>query len=87
MTQTRPPAVVDGEVIARLPTRPEIKLANIEDVRREMAKVYRDARYNKLDTQDASRFVYMLTQIAKMHEAHELVKRLEALEGQANERS
>lgn len=85
MTQTKTPAVVEGEVITRLPTRPEIKLANIEDVRREMAKVYRDARYNKLDTQDASRFVYMLTQIAKMHETAELVKRLEALEGKVNE--
>jgi hypothetical protein len=48
-----------------IPT-PPLKLATIEDCRREMARVYRDARSGATDTQDASRLVYILTSIAKM---------------------
>lgn len=73
--------VIVGEIIPRASTPLKIRLSTLEDVRLEMAKVYRDARQNRLDSQDASRLVYMLTQIAKMHETTELVKRLEALEG------
>lgn len=52
----------------------------MEAVRREMARVYRDMRGRKIDTQDGTRLVYALTQIAKLHEAVELVRRLERIE-------
>ncbi|MCC8995966.1 MAG: hypothetical protein LM517_02660 [Nitrosomonas sp.] len=76
--------IIEGEVLQALPT-PQIRLATIEDCRREMARVYRDARTLRIDSQDASRFVYMLTQIAKMHEINDLVKRLEALENKQDD--
>ncbi|MFZ2541125.1 MAG: hypothetical protein WAW75_05045 [Gallionella sp.] len=76
----KPPVVHDGQVLRAIPT-PQLKLATIEDCRREMARVYRDARSATTDTADASRLVYMLTAIAKMIEVGQLEQRLIALEG------
>lgn len=76
---TKPPNVLEEQVLTVIPT-PQLKLATIEDCRREMARVYRDARSAKTDTADASRLVYMLTSIAKMIEIGQLEKRLTALE-------
>lgn len=73
------PVIHEGRVLSAIPT-PQIKLATIEDCRREMAKVYRDARTANTDTADASRLVYMLTSIAKMIEIGQLEQRLNALE-------
>lgn len=73
------PVVHEGQLLKAVPT-PQLKLATIEDCRREMARVYRDARYAKTDTADASRLVYMLATIAKMIEIGELEQRLTALE-------
>ena len=73
------PATIDGVSLRVLPT-PQLKLATIEDCRREMARVYRDARQATTDTADASRLVYMLTSIAKMIEIGQLEQRLNALE-------
>lgn len=75
----KPPVVHEGQVLRAVPT-PQLKLATIEDCRREMARVYRDARYATTDTADASRLVYMLTSIAKMIEIGQLEQRLNALE-------
>ena len=77
------PIVHEGQVLSVIPT-PTLKLATIDDVRREMAKVYRDARTGKADTSDASRLVYMLTSIAKMIELGQLEQRLCILEGKQN---
>lgn len=76
---TKPPVVHEGQVLRAIPT-PQLKLATIEDCRREMARVYRDARTGKAETADASRLVYMLTSIAKMIEVGQLEERLNALE-------
>ena len=76
---TNPPVVHEGQVLRAIPT-PQLKLATIEDCRREMARVYRDARSATTDTADASRLVYMLTSIAKMIEIGQLEQRLIALE-------
>jgi hypothetical protein len=59
---------------------PRINLATSDDVRREMAKVYRESRGGKIATSEATRLVYMLTQILKAHEAHVLEQKLLALE-------
>lgn len=61
-------------------TPPRINLASSEDVRREMAKVYRESRSGRLATSEATKLVYMLTQILKAHEQYVLEKRLLALE-------
>jgi hypothetical protein len=76
---TKSPVVHEGQVLRAIPT-PQLKLATIEDCRREMARVYRDARSGTTDTADASRLVYMLTCVAKMIEIGQLEQRLLALE-------
>ena len=76
---TKPPVIHEGKLLRAIPT-PQLKLATIEDCRREMARVYRDARTGQADTADASRLVYMLTSIAKMIEIGQLEQRLIALE-------
>lgn len=77
------PVIHEGQVLKAIPT-PPVKLATIEDCRREMARVYRDARTGQSDTADASRLVYMLTSIAKMIEIGQLEERLTALEERQN---
>ena len=81
--EANPPVILEGQVLQAVPT-PQIKLATIEDCRREMARVYRDARTARIDTQDASRFVYILSQIGKLIELSEFEKRIELLESQNN---
>ena len=76
---TNQPVVHAGQVLRAIPAH-QIKLATIEDCRREMARVYRDARTGQAETADASRLVYMLTSIAKMIEVGQLEERLNALE-------
>lgn len=73
------PVVHEGQLLRAIPT-PQLKLATIEDCRREMAKVYRDAKTARTETADASRLVYMLTSIAKLIEIGQLEQRLIALE-------
>jgi hypothetical protein len=46
-----------------------------------MARVYRDMRSGKIDTQDGTKLAYVLCQIGKLIQAGETEKRLEAVEG------
>lgn len=64
----------------RLPIPNRIDLKTIDDVRLEMARVYRDMRAKKILTNDGTRLVYVLGQIGKMIELHEIIKRVEKLE-------
>ena len=75
----------NGQGLRVVPT-PQLKLASLEDCRREMARVYRDARTGMTDTANASRLVYMLTSIAKMIEIGQLEQRLTILEEHSNGR-
>ena len=77
---------IDGTTQTILPPPPKIDLATPLDVRREMAKVYRDAKAGKIDTQDGSRLIYMLSQVGKMIELHEVETRLAALEAKSGNR-
>jgi hypothetical protein len=45
-----------------------------------MAKVYRDMKLQKIPTHDGTRLVYVLAQIGKMIELHDLEKRVNLLE-------
>ncbi len=45
-------------------------------VRREMARVYREARGGIIDSSEAGRLAYILTGIGKLIEATEIEKRL-----------
>ena len=50
------------------------------DVRREMAKIYREAKGGKRDAADAAKLVWMLAEIRKCIELEEIERRLAALE-------
>ena len=55
-------------------------LETLTDVRREMARVYRNMRHGRIDTQDATRMTYVLSQIAKIIQTAELDARVAAVE-------
>lgn len=59
---------------------PRINLATSEDIRREMAKVYRETRCNKILPTNGTKLVYMLINILKAYEATEIEKNLNDLE-------
>ena len=74
------PVTIDGISGARTPTPPKIKLSALEDVRREMASVYREARGGRMDASEAGRFAYILSSIGKLIEVTEIEKRLLQME-------
>lgn len=59
---------------------PRINLATSEDIRREMAKVYRETRCNKIPPSNGTKLVYMLINILKAYTATEIENRLTDLE-------
>ena len=62
------------------PRRIRVKLETVTDARKEMSKLYREARAGKLDVQDASRLANILMLIGRMIECSDIERRLEALE-------
>lgn len=74
------PQTFDGTTGRPDPTPPKIKLNSLEDVRREMATIYREARAGKMDIADTGRLAYVLTGIGKIIEASEIERRITELE-------
>jgi hypothetical protein len=76
------PATIDSRSlrIVPIPSRRKAVLNTLEGVRREMARVYRDAESGKRDTAEASKLTYMLGQIGKVLELTEIERRLTLLE-------
>ncbi len=68
-------------------THPRINLSSVEDIRREMAKVYRDSRLQKILPSEGTKLVFMLSQILKAHELYIIEKKLSELELSHNRRS
>jgi hypothetical protein len=66
---------------------PRINLATSEDIRREMAKVYRETRCNKILPSNGTKLVFMLMSILKAYEVSEIEQRLTDLELAHLERS
>lgn len=52
------------------------------DVKREMAKVYRECRSEMIDAQTGTKLTWMLQAVAKVIETSDLEKRIEVLENQ-----
>lgn len=65
----------DSPVIV-LPTPKVPNLHNLEAVRREMARVYRDMRAGNIASQDGARLVYVLGQMRAMFEAADPASRV-----------
>ena len=81
LSVTQSPVTVEnasGKVVA---TPKKIDLSTINDVRLEMASVYRAMKGGSIEAGDGSRLVYVLGQIGKMIELHDIEKRVEHLEG------
>jgi hypothetical protein len=82
----REPVEIDGltgeveELPPRRGKRYRCELSTAQDVRREMAKVYREARSNLIDAQTGTKLVWMLQGVAKVIETSDLEKRIEELE-------
>ena len=74
------PVTIDATSGTCTPTPPKIKLNSLEDVRREMASVYREARGGRMDTSEAGRLAYILTGIGKLIEATDIERRLVQME-------
>jgi len=75
LTQGQAPSAISA-----IPT-PRLNLNDLDGVRREMAKVYKDMRGGAIPSQDGTRLVYVLGELRKMFEVCELEKRIELLEG------
>jgi hypothetical protein len=59
---------------------PLLNLSTSEDVRREMARVYREARSRQIEPSEATKLVFILTQILRAHEQVVLEVRIAELE-------
>ena len=73
------PATIDGTTLKIVPT-PKVKLQTLDDIRVEMSRIYRESKSGRRDTADASRMIFMLSQIGKMIELADVEKRLITLE-------
>jgi hypothetical protein len=80
MNNTKEMAVTQtGFDILDTPT-PRLNLSTSEDVRREMAKIYREARSRQIEPSEATKLVFILTQILRAHEQVVLEGRIAELE-------
>ena len=71
-TDTKEPMTFDSKSGKVLPTRnKKIDLATIDDVRLEMASVYRGMKSGSIETSDGTKLVYVLGAIGKMIEVTE----------------
>lgn len=77
--------VPNGAVAVIRPPRMPASLNSIEAARRELARLYRAARSGEIETSEASRLTYMLSELVKMLTAGKLEARLTALEGAARD--
>lgn len=71
---------IDNESGRLLPTPKGIKLKSIDDVRVEMAAVYRSMKSGGIETSDGTKLVYVLSAIAKAIEVNDIEKRITLLE-------
>lgn len=60
--------------------RVRVKLTTVQDVEKELAKLYRLARAKQIDVSEASKLANILVMVARLMETANLEARLEALE-------
>jgi hypothetical protein len=74
---------VTGEVTELSPQKTQryrCKLDTMQDVKREMAKVYRESRSELIDPVTGTKLIWMLQSVARVIEVSDLEKRIEILE-------
>lgn len=62
------------------PGRIRIPLRNLDEVQRELARLYRDMRGGAIETQDGSRLANVLQILARVIDGGEIERRLAAIE-------
>jgi hypothetical protein len=80
-TDTKEHLTIDnasGDVLPR--GNKKIDLATIDDVRLEMASIYRSMKSGSIETSDGTKLVYVLGAIGKMIEIHDIENRITLLE-------
>lgn len=82
------PVIIDG-ITGDVETMPpqngkryRCQLDTVSDVKREMAKVYRECRSNLIDAQTGTKLTWMLSELKKTIVDNELEQRIELLEQQ-----
>lgn len=78
---------VEGELIPANPVRSRLRLGSIREVRRELQKVYEDAKNGRMSTQDAGRLTYILQSLASMIRDSDLEERIKKLEQRHDKKS
>lgn len=77
-------AVVDGvEVLPPTPPRLRIPLRSADDVRRELARLYRQMKSGEIAPADGTKLAYVLNLLRQAIETGELETRIAVLESQA----
>jgi uncharacterized Zn finger protein (UPF0148 family) len=64
------------------PRRLRLPLSTAEDVKRELARIYREGKAGQRDVADVSKLANVLAQLARLIETSDVEKRLEKLETQ-----
>ncbi len=79
-TRQESPSTIDGASLEVLPLPRDIRLKTAEDVRLELARVYRDMRAGRIETSDGTKLGYVLAQLTKAIETGVIADRLELVE-------
>lgn len=74
------PDDIDEFVDTPRPLVVRVKLTSVQDVQKELSKLYRLARAKKLDTSEASKLANILMLIARIMETSDLEERIARLE-------
>jgi hypothetical protein len=75
-----------GRVLSPTPKRAKhIKLATVQQVADELARLYRQTRAGGIETAEASRLTYMLNTLAGLLETADLEQRVQQLEQSEDE--
>ncbi len=72
--------VSDYPLDGNKPMRYRAKLDTLADVRREMARLYRESRSGGLDVQDMTKFVWVLKSISEVIDRADIEAKLQYLE-------
>jgi len=71
---------IENETGKSFALRYRAKLDSVSDVRREVARIYREARSGIIDSAECSRLAFVLKTLSGMIESGDLERRLEILE-------
>ncbi|MCW5645145.1 MAG: hypothetical protein KIT63_23840 [Rhodoferax sp.] len=77
MTETAVERVEAESVDEATPYR--VRLHTVDDIRVEMARVYRDVRGKRLTPTDGAKLIYMLSQVARVAEVARVEQRIDAV--------